>query len=63
MSNFVQILGLEKLLEENNIHAPYNDFEALYSDITVDETKQELKEYILYLKEKEVWLQFFLICI
>jgi hypothetical protein len=46
MSNFVQILGLEKLLEENNIHAPYNDFEAIYSDITVDETKQELKEEI-----------------
>jgi len=55
MSNFVEILELEELLEKNNILAPYNDFEALYSDISVDETKKELKEEI----EKKIQNYFF----
>lgn len=42
MSNFVEILKLEDLLKENNISPPYNDFEAIYSDIVADPKKQSL---------------------
>lgn len=43
MRNFAQILDLEDLLKKNNILPPYDDFEAIYSDISLDPKKEELK--------------------
>jgi len=46
MNNFVHILGLGNLLQQNRIIEPYDDFEAIYSDITVKQSKQGLKRDI-----------------
>lgn len=46
MKNFVDILELEGLLQEHGIEPPYDNFEALYSDIATEPARHELKKQI-----------------
>ncbi len=43
MSNFIDILGLHDLLHRYNINPPYDDFEAIYSDIVTNPSLLELQ--------------------
>jgi hypothetical protein len=51
IKNFVEVLGLDKLLSENGIHGPFDDFEGIFSDIASDPTKTGLCALI----EKQVF--------
>ncbi len=44
IKNFVDVVGLGGLLAANNINPPYNDFEAIYSDIAVDPNRAVLRK-------------------
>jgi len=43
IKNFVEVVGLLSLLERHSVSPPYNDFEAIYSDIAVDPKKSALR--------------------
>jgi hypothetical protein len=43
IKNFVEVVGLVSLLERDGVSPPYNDFEAIYSDIAVDPKKSALR--------------------
>src|ERR1043166_7256976 len=44
IKNFVDVVGLAEPLQANNINPPYNDFEAIYSDIAVDPNQEVLRK-------------------
>lgn len=44
MRNLAETVGLDELLESAGILGPFEDFEAIYSDIAVDEARAELKD-------------------
>ncbi len=44
--NFVETLGMESLLASRGFAGPYDDFEGLYSDITLDPAQQDLRHEI-----------------
>ena len=46
MKTFTDIVGLSTLLKDSGIPEPYDDFEAIYSDIAVDPNRSQLKEEI-----------------
>lgn len=46
MKDLVEIVGLRRIFEDANIHEPYDDFEAIYSDIAVNPTLVDLKNEI-----------------
>jgi len=46
MKTFTDIVGLSTLLNDSGIHKPYDDFEAIYSDIAIDPNRIQLKEEI-----------------
>lgn len=46
MRDLVEVVGLSDLLEKAQIPEPYNDFEAIYSDIAVDPALVQLKTEI-----------------
>lgn len=46
MKTFVDVVGLTDMLKAAGVSEPYDDFEAIYSDIAVDPNHQALKEEI-----------------
>lgn len=46
MRTFTETVGLTNLLESEGIKLPYDDFEAIYSDIAVDPSRVKLKDEI-----------------
>jgi hypothetical protein len=46
MRTFTDFVGLNDLLRDAGIPEPYEDFEAIYSDIAVDPNRRQLKEKI-----------------
>ena len=46
MKNFVQVLGLEKALKKASIKPPFDDFEAIYSDIAANPAMCKLQKEI-----------------
>ena len=46
MCTFTETVGLTALLREAGIPGPYDDFEAIYSDIAVDPSRERLKAQI-----------------
>lgn len=46
MKTFTDIVGLGALLNDSGIAEPYDDFEAIYSDIAIDPKQRQLKEEI-----------------
>lgn len=46
MMNFVEVLNLDKLLHQYDINPPFNDFEAIYSDIAINDGLSELRVQI-----------------
>jgi hypothetical protein len=46
MKTLTDIVGLSTLLKDSGIPEPYDDFEAIYSDIAVDSNRRQLKEEI-----------------
>lgn len=46
MRTFTDVVGLKTLLRDSGIPEPYENFEAIYSDIAVDSKRGQLKEEI-----------------
>lgn len=46
IKNFVEVVGLTALLTDNKIHPPYDDFEAIYSDIATNPAQTDLRAEI-----------------
>lgn len=46
IKNFVDVVGLAPLLADNGIHAPYDDFEAIYSDVATNPAQVGLRAEI-----------------
>lgn len=46
MKNFVDVVGLEEVLSADNINPPYEDFEAIYSDLATTANKVALRAEI-----------------
>lgn len=44
--NFVDVVGLAQLLDEYDLHPPFDDFEAIYSEIAADPAKKKLQTEI-----------------
>lgn len=49
LKDFVDILALHTLVKEAGFDPPYNDFEAIYSAIALDEGKKKIREEIDFL--------------
>ena len=56
MQDFVEVLGLKHLLEENGVDKPYDDFEAMFSIISENKAhgslRTELEKRISYYFEE-----------
>ena len=46
MNTFVNVVGLKDMLRAAGVQEPYDDFEAIYSDIAIDPNRQGLKDDI-----------------
>lgn len=44
MKNFVEVLGLEKYFEQAGFHPPYDDFEAIYAELSKNEAHRDIVE-------------------